>query len=120
MEKKITLILIGLLLLGAGALFAADPVKKESVLKQITSVEKRGIVNFATSPGELVNAFKVEKKAHPKAWPVTYPPRFFTNTMIRWGSSVNDILVLPWIAATSDTTPLTQHFELPDYVWEKE
>ncbi|MFA5159681.1 MAG: hypothetical protein WC484_04145 [Candidatus Omnitrophota bacterium] len=120
MEKKITLILVGFLFLGACSLFAADTVKKENTLKQIASIEKRGFVNLLTSPGELVHAFEVEKKSHPKAWPVTYVPRFFVNMTIRIGSSVNDFLVLPWCAAAGDTTPLTRHFELPDYVWETE
>jgi hypothetical protein len=120
MEKKMTWILVGLLFLGAGPLFAAETVKKECPFKKIGFLEKRGIVNFATSPAELVYAFKSEKKAHPKAWPVTYIPRFFTNAAIRVGSSVNDILVLPWCPTACDTTPLTRRFELPDYVWQKE
>ncbi len=120
MEKKIMWVLVGLLLLGADSLFAAETVKKENAFKQIASIEKRGLVNLLTSPGELVYTFKEEKKSHPKAWPVTYVPRLFTNTAIRWGSSVNDFIVLPWYAAASDDTPLTRHFELPDYVWEKE
>jgi hypothetical protein len=119
-KTRIAWILAGFLFLGAGSPFAAEPVKKESVLKQIAAVEKRGFVNFATSPAELVYAFKAEKKTHPKAWPVTYPVRFFTNAAIRVGSSANDILVIPWYVAVGDDTPLTRHFELPDYVWEKE
>jgi len=115
-----TWVLIGLLFLGTVPLFAAEAVKKESTLRQIASIEERGFGNLLTSPGELVHAFEVEKKSHPKAWPVTYFPRFFVNTAIRIGSSVNDILVLPWCAAAGDTTPLTRHFELSDYVWEKE
>ncbi len=120
MEKKVALILAGFLFLGAGPLFASETVKKESGFKQIASIEGRGVMNFLTSPGEFACALKSEKKDHPKAWPITYVPRFFTNMMIRWGSSVNDILVLPWYAARSDATPLTRRFELPDYVWEKE
>ena len=120
MEKKIALILAGLLFLGVGPLFAAGTVKKENALKQIASIERRGFVSFFTSPGELVYALKAEKKSHPKAWPLTYVPRVFTHTAIRWGSSVNDIFVLPWYAVTSDATPLTRRFDLPDYVWDKE
>ena len=121
MEKKVTWILIGILFLGTAPLFAAETVKKENVFKKIASLEGRGAMNFLTSPGEFASAFNSEKKDHPKAWPVTYAPRFFTNAAIRVGSSVNDILVLPWFAAAGgDTTPLTRRFELPDYVWEKE
>ena len=120
MEKKITWIFIGLLFLAAGSLFAAETVKKECPFKKIVSLEGRGALNFLTSPAELVYAFKGEKKTHPKAWPVTYPPRFFTNAMMRVGSSANDILVLPWCPTACDTTPLTRRFELPDYAWQKE
>ena len=107
-------------MLGAGTLFAGEIVKKECALKRIASIEKRGFVNLVTAPGELVYAFKSEKKGHPKAWPLTYIPRFFLNMAIRWGSSVNDFIVLPWYVTWSEDVPLTRHFELPDYVWEKE
>jgi len=126
MEKKITWVLIGILFFWAQPLFAEETVKaegtvkKESVFKQIASIEGRGAMNFLTSPGEFSAAFKTEKKAHPKAWPLTYPPRFFSNMAIRVGSSVNDILVLPWYVRWSEDTPLTKRFELPDYAWEKE
>ncbi|OGX10974.1 MAG: hypothetical protein A2351_04140 [Omnitrophica bacterium RIFOXYB12_FULL_50_7] len=119
-KTRIALILSGLLLLGIASLFAAESVKKENALKQIASIEKRGVVNFLTAPGELVYALKGEIKDHPKAWPVTYVPRFFTNMVIRIGSSVNDLVVLPWYVAWSNATPLTRRFDLPDYVWEKE
>ena len=115
------LILLGLLFLGVQSLFAGEPVQKESALKQMGSVEKRGFVNFLTSPGEVVNAFKTEKKEHPKAWPLTYVPRLMTNLAIRAASSANDLIVLPFSKTlTHDTTPLTRRFDLPDYVWEKE
>ena len=120
MEKKITLILIGLLFLGTHTLFATETVKKENALKQIASIEWRGFLNLLTAPGELVYTFKGEKKDHPKAWPLTYIPRFFAKTVTRLGSGVNDILLLPWYVTWSDATPLTRHFELPDYVWQKE
>ena len=119
-KKKMAWILVGFLFLGAHSLFAEEAVNKESALKQIASVEKRGFVNFATSPAEFAYAFKAEKKDHPKAWPLTYVPRVFSNIAIRVGSSVNDLIVLPWYVAKSDATPLTRQFDLPDYVWEKE
>jgi len=119
MEKKVALTLIGFLLFGACSLWAAEPVKKASVLKQIASVEKRGLVNFLTAPAEWVYSFKGEKKDHPKAWPATYLPRSFLNMAIRGTSGINDLVVLPWYVAASDATPLTRRFDLPDYVWEK-
>ncbi|MFA7255633.1 MAG: hypothetical protein WC133_06015 [Candidatus Omnitrophota bacterium] len=120
MEKKVISILIGLLFLGTCPLFAAETVKKENAFKQIVSVEKRGLVNLLTSPAEIVYALKWEKKDHPKAWPVTYLPRFITNAVVRVSSSLNDFILLPWYVTWGDPTPLTRHFELPDYVWEKE
>jgi hypothetical protein len=119
-KTRIALVLIGLLFLGTGPLCAAETVKKECPLKQAASIEGRGVLNFLTSPGELVYTAMTEKKEHPKAWPLTYVPRFFMNLAVRVGSSVNDILVLPWHAAAGNGAPLTRHFELPDYVWEKE
>ena len=126
------LILVGLLFLAGSSLFAEEAVKaeetvktgetikKENVFKQIASIQGRGAMNFLTAPGEFSAAFQTEKKAHPKAWLLTYPPRFFSNMAVRVGSSVNDILVLPWYVRWSEDTPLTKRFELPDYVWEKE
>lgn len=120
MEKKIAWMLAGVLLLGTSPLFAMETGKKESAFKQIVSIEKRGWVSFLTSPGEVVYAFKEERKDHPRAWPLTYVPRVFTDTAVRWGSSVNDVFVLPWYAVGSDAAPLTRQFDLPDYVWQKE
>ena len=121
MEKKIAWILLGLLFLGTTSLYAGEPSKTKAALDKIASIEKRGIVNLFTWPGEAVNAFTTEKKDHPRAWPATYLPRFLANFLTRLGSGVYDILVLPWYAAaTNDTTPLTRRFDLPDYVWEKE
>ena len=121
MEKKVTWILLGLLFLGATSLFAEEAVKKTNAWKQAANIEKRGIVNFLTLPGEFVNAFKTEKKDHPKVWPATYIPRLFSNLTMRTASSINDIGALPWYAwAINNATPLTRHFDLPDYVWEKE
>jgi hypothetical protein len=119
-KTRIAPILVGLLILGASPLFAAETVKKENTFKQVVSIEKRGAVNFFTSPGELAYSFIAEKKDHPKAWPATYIPRLFSNMAVRVGSSVHDIAVLPWYAAKNGDIPLTRRFELPDYVWEKE
>lgn len=116
-----TLILLGFLFLGISASFAAEAAKGESALKEIASIEKRGLVNFATTPAEFVYTLKTEKKDHPKAWPLTYVPRVFTNMATRVGSSAYDIAVLPWFAREAkDETPLTRRFDLPDYAWEKE
>lgn len=119
-RARIILILIGLLCFETGALFAAETIKKQSTFQKIMAVEKRGAVNFLSSPAELFYTFKGEKKDHPKAWPLTYLPSFFTKTAVRVGSSANDLIVLPWYVAAGDDTPLTRRFDLPDYVWQKE
>ena len=122
MEKKMiaAFIFIGFLCLGANALFAVETVKEQNAFKKIIAVEKRGAVNFLSSPGELFYTFQQEKKDHTKAWPLTYIPSFFTRAAVRVGSSANDFIVLPWYVAAGDDTPLTRRFELPDYVWQKE
>ena len=115
------LLLLSFLFLGASSLFAEEAVKKIGAWERTQNIEKRGWVNFATSAGEAVNAFKTEKKDHPKAWPATYVPRLFSNLAIRISSSIYDIGVLPWYAGMiNDSTPLTRRFDLPDYVWDKE
>ncbi len=121
MKKMTAWILVGFLLLGAGALYAEEAAKKENTFKEIASIQGRGAMNILTSPGELASAYNFERKDHPKAWPVTYIPRFFTNLTTRVASGVNDIAVLPFVAPfKGETEPITRHFDLPDYVWEKE
>jgi len=120
-QTRITWLLLGCLFLGISSLCAAEAVKKECPLKTIASVEGRGVVNFLTSPSEFVYTFITEKKEHPKAWPLTYIPRVFTHIATRVGSSVFDILVLPWYTVPAkDDAPLTRHFDMPDYAWQKE
>ena len=121
MEKKVIVIVLGLLWMGTASLCAEEPVKKESALKEITAIEGRGFLNFLTTPAEFVYTFKAEKQDHPKAWPATYIPKVFANMVTRVGSSARDILVLPWYArAAQDDSPLTRHFDMPDYVWQEE
>ncbi len=120
-RARIAFITLGFLLLGTTVLFAEAPVKKENVFKQVCSIEKRGFVNFVTTPGEFVSTFKIEKKDHPKAWPATYIPRVFTKMVTRFSSGAYDIAILPWYApAMNDDRPLTRRFDMPDYVWQKD
>lgn len=121
MKKLTAWILAGIIFWGTAALFAAEPEKKETVLQQIGAVEKRGAVNLVTLPGEVVNVFQEERQKHPKAWPVTYIPKVFTNIAIRFTSSIHDFFIMPVFAPIShDPDPLTRQFDLPDYVWQKE
>ena len=78
------------------------------------------MVNFLTLPGETVSTAKNERELHPRAWPASYIPRAFANLAIRLGSSVNDMIVMPWFVwATKDKRPLTYFFDLPDYSFQK-
>lgn len=123
MEKKIIGMFLTVFFLGATTLLAFEPgePKSEAGFKGALGVEGRGWVNVLTSPAELVYAYLPEKKDHPKAWPLTYIPMFFTKIVTRVSSGVNDILVMPWlVAAKGDPTPLTRRFEMPDYVWQKD
>lgn len=118
---KIGAILVGFLCLQAAVLCADESVKRENALKEIAAIEGRGLVNFLTTPSEVFYTLKTEKKEHPKAWPLSYIPRFFTKAATRVGSSAYDMLVLPWFVRQSeDNTPLTRRFDLPDYAWQKE
>jgi hypothetical protein len=122
--KKTTffvLSLFGILMLGVTVLHAAETGKQTNAFKQILDVQGRGVVNILTFPGEFGRAFRIEKKAHPKAWPVTYFPRALTDAITRAGSGVHDVAVLPfYVNAIKDPTPMTRHFELPDYCWQQE
>jgi hypothetical protein len=120
--KKIALFLLaGILFSGGPALFAAETGQKTSGFKQILEIEKRGWINFFTFGGETVNVYKMDKKDHPKAWLAMYVPHLFANLTMRLASGIHDIGMLPWYAGIiNDSTPLTRHFDMPDYVWEKE
>ncbi|HNX68388.1 MAG TPA: hypothetical protein PLL75_02665 [Candidatus Omnitrophota bacterium] len=120
--KKITVwVLFSLMLLGATALDAVETVKKPSAFKQILDVQERGIKNIFTSGGEFIRVAKLEPKTYPKAWPVTYIPRAFMNTAVRLSSGISDVLVLPvYMIQADDSRPITRHFDLPDYCWDKE
>jgi len=108
-------------ILKAGVLFAAGTVKEQPPLRRILSVQKRGVINLLTAPGEWGHVFGPEKKNHPKAWPVTYVPRALTYMFYRMGSGANDVFVLPFfVNATKDATPITRRFDMPDYYWEKD
>jgi len=121
MGKMTAWMLIGILSVGTGGLCAEEPAPKEKTFKEIASIQGRGAMNILTSPGELASAYRFERKDHPKAWPVTYVPRFFTNLTTRVASGVNDLAVLPFVVPfKEDTGPITRHFDLPDYVWQKE
>ena len=121
MKKIMALAILGFFILGTAVLFAAEPEKKECPCKTILKVQGRGLVSFLSTPWEIVRTYQSEIKLHPKAWPVSYPPRLLYNVAIRGTSGINDILFKPlyWFVV-SDPTPMTRRFDLPDYPWQKE
>ncbi len=122
--KKASISIFAFLVLWAAAspsVGAAEAGKNQSALTQILAVEGRGAVNIITSPCEFVRTVGPERKLHPKVWPLSYVPRAFMNTTVRLVSGVNDMLVLPWyMIQTNDSLPMTSHFDLPKYCWQKE
>lgn len=121
MKKIISLMLVAVFVLGVTSAMAAEPCKKGKAVKQIFNVQGRGLVNLVTFPWELVSTFQSEKQLHSRLWPATYLPRVLLNSVTRVVSGVNDIVVLPWIVnASQDARPITRHYDLPDYAWQKE
>lgn len=81
----------------------------------------RGLLNLVGLPAEIVYTPVRETKIHPKAWPVTFLPRFIMNVGSRAGSAAYDIVCYPWMAPhTDDLSPLTEFMDLPAYPWSKE
>jgi len=106
--------------LGTNVLCAAETVKEPNFFKRIWDVQSRGVVNIATCWGEMIRAFGLEKADHPKAWPLTYFPYAFGNSLLRLGSGINDAAILPfYVNATKDSTPITERMDLPEYFWKK-
>lgn len=107
-------------ILAAGKLSAAETSAETKPLKRILDVQGRGFVNMATCWGEMIRAYGKQKEAHPKAWPLTYFPYAFGNTLLRLGSGANDVAVLPfYVNATKNSTPITERLDLPEYYWKK-
>lgn len=120
-KASFVIFLLGVFFLASVTGFAAEAVAPQETGRQLVgSVIKRGVVNFFTSPGEVVRTAKTEKEAYPQIWPVTYVPRLFTNMAVRVGSSINDMAVMPWFVwATKDPRPITSFFDLPEYSWQQ-
>ncbi len=115
------MIFLAIFILGIGALRAAEPTKEPTAIKRILDVQGRGLVNIGTCLGEMARVFPIQKKDHPKAWPATYFFYAFGDTLLRLGSGVNDVAILPfYVNAVKDSTPITQRLDLPEYVWTKE
>ena len=99
----------------------ADKDGFKSNMKDIGIVTGRGLVNVATFWLELPRAFKVERREHPKVWPVGLIPRYFTFMVYRGFSGGMDFIFHPFVVPFSEGTPRpwTEPMGLPDYVWQK-
>lgn len=123
MKKFIALFVIGLIFFMAGlsVLGASEVVKKQNAVLQVLQVEGRGVTNVVTSPGEFIRTLGSERELHHWVWPISYIPRAFLNMAVRLVSGVNDVAILPWyMIPAKDTSPLTKHYDLPNYCWKKE
>lgn len=123
MKKTAFLVLVFLagFILGTGVLSAAEAAKEPNAFRRILDVQGRGIINIFTCLGETVRVFPIEKKDHPKAWPATYVFYAFGDTLLRLGSGINDVVILPfYVNAVKDSTPITERFDLPEYYWKKD
>ncbi len=80
----------------------------------------RGVTNLVTSPLELLATPLREPGIHRWLWPMTSVPRGITNVIVRLSSGVNDLLVHPFVVPfTNDISPITEPYDLPEYVWQK-
>ncbi len=88
-------------------------------LTRIAIVEARGISNFAAIPlVDFPRTLATEVRMHHWLWPVTFIPRFTTNFLIRFSSSIYDMAFYPWIVPfTDDISPITEPMGLPEYPW---
>jgi len=121
-KTLLTLAVLAAFLISTSAFSFAEEAaaKKQSGLSKTGSVMGRGAVNLVTFPGEVVRTFSAEKETHPKAWPLSYTPKLLLNMGVRLVSSVNDMLIFPFYAwNTDDARPITNFYDLPDYVWQQ-
>ncbi len=120
MIKKIifltALILTSIIPMGSAGV---DGHTEKGVFARKMTVLGRGMGNIIGLPLEIPNTIKRETEIHPKLWPITFIPRWLTNTAVRLTSAVNDIVFYPWIVPfTDDLSPLTESYDLPDYPWQ--
>ena len=121
MKKRILLAVVFIFLMNLPSqAFAAVYKPNMAPLKKLGNVMGRGALNVLASPWEFVRTSQEEKDFHPRAWPLTALPMSFHHMLVRIGSGVADILCYSWVAPFNEImTPLTQHFSLPEYPWQK-
>lgn len=98
-----------------------DGRAEKGVWGREAAVLGRGLLNIVSAPAELIYTPARETDIYPKAWPVTFLPRFIMNAVTRLSSAAYDIVCYPWIVPfTDDLSPLTDYYDLPTYAWSKE
>jgi hypothetical protein len=119
--KKTIWILLALMCLSRPA-WALDPDGRTDMgaWGRAGYVMSRGLLNAFTIPMEIPSTFIREHRMHPKAWPLTFIPKFLFNFgIVRTPSAINDIGFYPWyVAFTDDLSPWTEAFDLPPYPWQ--
>lgn len=87
--------------------------------KRVLTAEGRGLLNLVGLPLEVIRTPIAEARRHKRIWPITFLPRMITNIFARATSSVQDIVIAPFVLPFSnDMTPLTEPMGLPDYPWQ--
>lgn len=120
MNKKVFFFAF-LFIVTVSPLRAEDARSGKGVFRRLLEVEGRGFVNVLALPAEIPGAFLREKEMHRKIWPVTLAPRLINNLIVRSASAANDIFFYHWtVPFTEDRTPMTAHFDLPEYPWQRE
>lgn len=117
----VLILTFALFVLAASLHAAEDSEMRHRPLARPFVVMGRGFGNILGLPFEILRTAAAEHEVHPKLWPVTYIPRLATHAIIRVASSVNDIVLLPWVAPfADDLTSWSESMGLPDYPWQRE
>lgn len=118
--KKICLLLSFFLVLSSQAHAAsADGRTTHGPFVRLLIVEGRGLSNLGFWVLEFPRTGISEVRMHKWAWPLTYFPKVILHLGVRLASSVNDILLYPWVVPfTDDLSPWTEAIGIPDYPWQ--
>ena len=120
---KKTILILFLILASAAPAWAlsSDGRTDMGPLARSGYVIMRGVGNLAGSPMEIPGTIVREHRMHPWLWPLTWPPRLFTNVGVRITSIVTDVAFFPVVAPfTDDLSPVTEAFDLPEYPWQND
>ena len=118
--RKTLLGLVLLISLCSVAYASEDGRTKHNGFVRELMVLDRGVLNVIGTPLEIIRTPIAEWDTHHWLFPITSIPRTLTNAVIRASSAGNDIIVSPFVVPfTDDISPLTESFDLPEYVWSR-